>query len=66
MAKLGPAARRCNQRLLYMFTGHDGGGSFCDWRFGIIEADHPPELAEELDKLFHKLDKLLEHCGAKA
>ena len=66
MAKLGPAAKRCNQRLLYMFTGHDGGISFCDWRFKIIEAEHSQELADELDRLFNKLDALLEHCGAQA
>lgn len=48
-----------------MFTGHDGGNSFCNWRFQIVEASHDPALAEELDKLFYKLNKLLEYCGAK-
>lgn len=65
MAKLGPQAKSCNERLLYMFTGHDGGNSFCNWRFQIVEASHDPALAEELDKLFYKLNKLLEYCGAK-
>lgn len=65
MVKLSPVAARCNQRLLYMFTGYDGGLSFCDWRFKIIEGEHDPELAQELNLLLGKLDAILEYCGAQ-
>lgn len=64
MVKLNPVAARCNRRLLYMFTGHDGGLSFCEWRFSIIEAAHDPETAEKLNLLFDSLDAILGYCGA--